>query len=42
MVDFKMENVLLNGFNSDAANEDQTELAKMTVKLSDLGSGGIL
>ncbi|OOF95584.1 hypothetical protein ASPCADRAFT_6107 [Aspergillus carbonarius ITEM 5010] len=33
-----MENVLLNGFNNDAANEDQTELAKMTVKLSDLGS----
>ncbi|PWY88877.1 serine/threonine protein kinase [Aspergillus sclerotioniger CBS 115572] len=36
--DFKMENVLLSGFNNDTTNEDQIDLAKMVVKLSDLGS----
>ncbi|PYI04743.1 kinase-like protein [Aspergillus sclerotiicarbonarius CBS 121057] len=36
--DFKMENVLLNGFNNDAATEDQEVVGRMRVKIADLGS----
>lgn len=38
--DFKMENVLLNGFDDDnPASDDESVPLKINVKLADLGSG---